>query len=180
MKPSPPIVLPPAPVRTDAERIPAARDFADRPSRRRTVPGVAANAAPRELIDHRLPAAVAAPGGVRRQPWRFVAVRAPAPKRRIRDAAERACFALDAAGRVPKRRDPHASVGIASGRPIAVREAGAATLIDAARPMGGRDALLGRPKYGRAGLLRGVGCPTAAGRLADLRRLAPDESAGSL
>ncbi len=88
MTPYPTIALPPMPARTDAERIAAARDFADRLSRRRTVRDFAPTPVPRDVIEHSLRAAGTAPSGAHQQPWRFVAVQDPALKRRIREAAE--------------------------------------------------------------------------------------------
>jgi len=88
MKPHSTIALPPMPARTDAERIDAARDFADRMSRRRTVREFAPTPVPREVIEHCLRAAGTAPSGANQQPWRFVAVQDPEAKRRIREAAE--------------------------------------------------------------------------------------------
>lgn len=88
MTPYPTIALSPMPARTDAERIAAARDFADRLSRRRTVRDFAPTPVPRDVIAHCLRAAGTAPSGAHQQPWRFVAVQDPALKRRLREAAE--------------------------------------------------------------------------------------------
>lgn len=88
MKPHPTIALPPMPALGDADRIAAARDFADRLARRRTVRDFASTPVPREVIEHALRAAGSAPSGANQQPWRFVAVQDPEVKRRIREAAE--------------------------------------------------------------------------------------------
>lgn len=52
MTPYPTIALPPMPARSDAGRIAAARDFAERSSRRRTVRDVAPTPVPRHVVAH--------------------------------------------------------------------------------------------------------------------------------
>lgn len=62
--------------------------FRDHMRRRRTVREFASDDVPLELIEHAIEAAASAPSGANRQPWRFVVVRDPEVKRRIRVAAE--------------------------------------------------------------------------------------------
>jgi len=57
--------------------------------RRRTIRQFSDRPVPREVIEECLRAAVSAPSGANRQPWRFVVVSDPAVKRRLRAAAER-------------------------------------------------------------------------------------------
>ena len=64
------------------------RDFLIRMRRRRTVRDFAPDPVPLDLIDAAIEAAASAPSGANRQPWRFVVVRDPETKRRIREAAE--------------------------------------------------------------------------------------------
>ena len=56
--------------------------------RRRSVRDFSPDPVPHELVDAAIEAAATAPSGANRQPWRFVVVRDPEIKRRIRDAAE--------------------------------------------------------------------------------------------
>jgi len=79
---------PALPALSDDQRIERARDFADELQRRRTVRNFASSPVPREVIENCLRAATSAPSGANQQPWRFVAVSAPALKARIRAAAE--------------------------------------------------------------------------------------------
>ena len=67
--------------------------------RRRTVRDYAADPVSPDIIDLAIEAAATAPSGANRQPWRFVVVRDPAVKRRIRQAAEDVRRRL-----VPRRR----------------------------------------------------------------------------
>lgn len=62
--------------------------FADRLIRRRTVRDFSDEPVPFEVIETCIRAAAHAPSGANQQPWRFVVVRDPAIKRRIREAAE--------------------------------------------------------------------------------------------
>lgn len=71
MKPYPTIALP-LPARTDAGRIAAARDFAGRLSRKRTVREVAPTSMPRDAIAPRLHAAGIRPQNGRTSPRRVV------------------------------------------------------------------------------------------------------------
>lgn len=72
----------------DAERVEAARAFADTMAGRRTVRDFAATPVPREVIEQCLRAAGTAPSGANQQPWRFVAVQDADIKYRIRIGAE--------------------------------------------------------------------------------------------
>lgn len=71
---------------TEAQR--RADAFLERMRERRTVRDFAPDPVPLELLDAAIAAAATAPSGANRQPWRFVVVRDPALKRRIREAAE--------------------------------------------------------------------------------------------
>ncbi len=62
--------------------------FRDHLRRRRTVRDFAPDDVPLDLIERAIEAAASAPSGANRQPWRFVVVRDPQVKRRIREAAE--------------------------------------------------------------------------------------------
>jgi len=66
-----------------------ARAFADAMQRRRTVRAFSTEPVPREIVEHCLRAAGAAPSGANQQPWQFVCVSDPDVKRRIREGAER-------------------------------------------------------------------------------------------
>lgn len=57
--------------------------------RRRSVRDFSPESVPLDLVEAAIEAAASAPSGANRQPWRFVVVRDPAVKRRIREAAER-------------------------------------------------------------------------------------------
>lgn len=67
-------------------RVLAVRDLL---RRRRTVRDFAPDPVSEDIIDAAVEAAGSAPSGANRQPWRFVVVRDPEVKRRIREAAER-------------------------------------------------------------------------------------------
>lgn len=82
------VALPPVAPMDDAERIEAARAFADTMSQRRTVRDFASTPVPREVIEQCLRAAGTAPSGANQQPWRFVAVQDATTKYRIRIGAE--------------------------------------------------------------------------------------------
>ena len=62
--------------------------FRDHVRRRRTVRDFAPDDVPTDIVDAAVEAAGTAPSGANRQPWRFVVVRNPEVKRRIREAAE--------------------------------------------------------------------------------------------
>ena len=62
--------------------------FRDQVRRRRTVRDFATDDVPADIVDAAIEAAGSAPSGANRQPWRFVVVRDPGVKRRIREAAE--------------------------------------------------------------------------------------------
>ena len=64
------------------------RAFRDRMARRRTVRHYSSEPVPDGLIDDAIAVAGSAPSGANLQPWRFVVVRDPVVKRRIREAAE--------------------------------------------------------------------------------------------
>jgi nitroreductase len=57
--------------------------------RRRSVRDFSPEPVPLDLVDTAIEAAASAPSGANRQPWRFVVVRDPEVKRRIREAAEK-------------------------------------------------------------------------------------------
>lgn len=63
-------------------------EFLDAMRRRRTVREFSPDSVPLDIVDAAIAAAGTAPSGANRQPWRFVVVRDPALKRRIREAAE--------------------------------------------------------------------------------------------
>lgn len=63
-------------------------EFHRRMTRRRTVRQFAPDPVPDSLIDRAIEVAGSAPSGANQQPWRFVVVRDPEVKRRIREAAE--------------------------------------------------------------------------------------------
>ena len=65
-----------------------ARAFLARMRTRRSVRHFSDEPVDPELVDAAIAAAASAPSGANRQPWRFVVVRDPAVKRRIREAAE--------------------------------------------------------------------------------------------
>ena len=70
------------------EAIRRAQRFADDMARRRTVRDFDSRPIPDEVIAAALRVAASAPSGANRQPWRFVVVRDPEIKARIRIAAE--------------------------------------------------------------------------------------------
>jgi len=77
-------------------------DFYESMRRRRTVRDFSAEDVPFELIERAIATAGTAPSGANMQPWRFVIVRDPSVKGRIREAAEaeeRASYE----GRMPAR-----------------------------------------------------------------------------
>ena len=56
--------------------------------KRRSVRDFAPDPVPPDIVDTAIEAAATAPSGANRQPWRFVLVRDPEVKRKIREAAE--------------------------------------------------------------------------------------------
>jgi iodotyrosine deiodinase len=64
------------------------RAFLETIRARRTVRDFAPDPVPIDIVDAAIEAAAAAPSGANRQPWKFVVVRDPEVKRRIREAAE--------------------------------------------------------------------------------------------
>jgi nitroreductase len=74
--------------RSRDEQCRRAAEFLDVMRTRRTVRHFAPDAVPDDVIDAALAVANLAPSGANMQPWRFVVVREPDLKRRIREAAE--------------------------------------------------------------------------------------------
>jgi iodotyrosine deiodinase len=74
--------------RSDKELIDRAREFYATMQKRRTVRDFSDRPVPREVIEHCIRAAGAAPSGANLQPWHFVAVTDLKVKREIRVAAE--------------------------------------------------------------------------------------------
>jgi len=70
------------------EQVARARAFFERMRTRRTVRHYTPEPVPDEVIDRAIATAASAPSGANMQPWRFVVVRDPSVKRRIREAAE--------------------------------------------------------------------------------------------
>jgi nitroreductase len=66
-------------------RVTALRDLL---RRRRSVRDIAPDPVPFDVVDAAIETAGSAPSGANRQPWRFVVVRDPETKKRIREAAE--------------------------------------------------------------------------------------------
>ncbi len=65
-----------------------AREFADHMAQRRTVRDFDSRPVPEAVLDAALRTAASAPSGANLQPWRFVVVRDPATRARLRAAAE--------------------------------------------------------------------------------------------
>ncbi|HUF46652.1 MAG TPA: nitroreductase family protein [Vicinamibacterales bacterium] len=74
--------------RSRSDQIARAAAFASVMRTRRTVRDFAPDPVPEEVLDAAIAVAASAPSGANMQPWRFVVVRDPAVKRRIREAAE--------------------------------------------------------------------------------------------
>lgn len=70
------------------EQLRAAREFYSRIKTRRSVRAFSPEPVPMALIENAIRCAASAPSGANKQPWRFVVVRDPEVKRRIRIAAE--------------------------------------------------------------------------------------------
>jgi nitroreductase len=66
-----------------------AAEFCDEMRHRRSIRQFSSRPVPREVIEHCLRAAGAAPSGANMQPWSFVVVSDPAVKQRIREGAEK-------------------------------------------------------------------------------------------
>lgn len=73
---------------SETDQIASVGTFFDLMSRRRTVRDFSDEAVPIEIIETAIRAAGTAPSGANMQPWRFVVVRDPATKQKIREAAE--------------------------------------------------------------------------------------------
>lgn len=76
------------PAMDDAQRIAAARRFADEIANRRSCRDIGPAPIPRGVIEAAITAAGTAPSGANHQPWHFAVVTDPARKRAIREAAE--------------------------------------------------------------------------------------------
>ena len=74
--------------RSEDEMIAAARSFLTTLLERRTVREFSSAPVPGEVIELAIAAAASAPSGANMQPWKFVVVKDPETKRRIREAAE--------------------------------------------------------------------------------------------
>src|SRR5258708_29015168 len=85
---------PPRPVLLNFRRMPPAeqlrvsREFVDRMAARRSVRFISAEPIPFELIENAIRCASLAPSGANQQPWKFVVVKDPDIKRKVREAAE--------------------------------------------------------------------------------------------
>jgi iodotyrosine deiodinase len=71
-----------------AEQLLVSREFVDRMAARRSVRFMSSEPVPFELIENAIRCASLAPSGANQQPWKFVVVKDPEIKRRIREAAE--------------------------------------------------------------------------------------------
>ena len=72
----------------EREMIQRSRELLHELSSRRTVRDFELRHVPDEVIENALKTAVSAPSGANRQPWRFVVVRDPETKQKIREGAE--------------------------------------------------------------------------------------------
>lgn len=81
-----PLVYDRVKIETTRER---ARAFLDRIARRRSVRDFAPDTVPDDVLETLVTIAAQAPSGANRQPWRFVVVKDPETKYRIREAAEK-------------------------------------------------------------------------------------------
>jgi iodotyrosine deiodinase len=70
------------------ERIERSSAFLDEMRNRRSIRSFSTEDVPMTVIEHAIATAGTAPSGANQQPWRFVVVRDPELKRRIREAAE--------------------------------------------------------------------------------------------
>jgi iodotyrosine deiodinase len=73
---------------TREEQLHASREFIERMAARRSVRFISPEPVPFELIENAIRCASLAPSGANQQPWKFVVVRDPEIKRKIREAAE--------------------------------------------------------------------------------------------
>src|SRR5258708_7895832 len=71
-----------------AEQLRVSREFVDRMAARRSGRFTSSEPGPFELIENAIRCASLAPSGANQQPWKFVVVKDPEIKRRIREAAE--------------------------------------------------------------------------------------------
>ena len=71
-----------------SEQMQASREFVERMSVRRSVRFTSSEPVPFELIENAVRCASLAPSGANQQPWKFVVVKDPEIKRKIREAAE--------------------------------------------------------------------------------------------
>lgn len=76
-------------IKNESEQIKRAKDFYENLSLRRTVRDYSDKEVPFELIEKAILTAGTAPSGAHMQPWRFVVVKDPDVKKRIREAAEK-------------------------------------------------------------------------------------------
>jgi iodotyrosine deiodinase len=70
------------------EQLRASREFPSKMAARRSVRFIASDPVPLELIENAIRCASLAPSGANQQPWKFVVVKDPEIKRRIRERAE--------------------------------------------------------------------------------------------
>src|SRR5271154_4445556 len=70
------------------EQLLASREFVERMAARRSVRFMSTEPVPFELIENAIRCASLAPSGANQQPWKFVVVKDPEIKRKIREAAE--------------------------------------------------------------------------------------------
>ncbi|MCQ0969440.1 nitroreductase family protein (plasmid) [Paracoccus sp. TK19116] len=83
-----PLPLPDRVQTSDADSLAAAQAFRDHMRRRHSVRDFAPDSVSADVIAACIQAAGSAPSGANQQPWHFAAIRDPAIKARIRDAAE--------------------------------------------------------------------------------------------
>ena len=88
-KPSPKFTLLDFKVLSPDEQVRRADEFFELLRRRRTVREYSSRDVPIELIEKAIATAGTAPSGANMQPWRFVVVRDPEVKKKIREAAEK-------------------------------------------------------------------------------------------
>jgi len=79
-------------IASEAEQIKRAEEFYENLNNRRTVRDFSEKQVPFEIIEKAIQTAGTAPSGANMQPWRFVVVRSPKIKKKIREAAEREEF----------------------------------------------------------------------------------------
>ena len=185
--------IPYAPERLSAdERRCRARRFYFHMDARHTVREFSEEPVEEELLEACILTAGTAPSTGHLQPWRFIVVRSPALKRRIRLAIERGAGAaqdskpfLESApvlivamallrgghGDGPRLRHAPESVGIASGFLIAaLHAAGLATIAHPPGQVGLLQRILVRPAHEQPVLILSVGHPAPECRVPDLRR----------